>query len=73
MHGNVEMDEAFFGDKGKGGEYNENYKAVMEAKAKVIAAIERHGNSMIAKKVPNLTAKTIDRFLKDYVQERVQD
>ncbi|OGH59382.1 MAG: hypothetical protein A2725_00965 [Candidatus Magasanikbacteria bacterium RIFCSPHIGHO2_01_FULL_33_34] len=67
LRGNVEMDEAFFGGKGNGGKYNKNYSDVMASKAKVIAAIEREGD-MRAKKVPNLTAKTIDGFLKDNVQ-----
>ncbi len=71
LSGNVEMDEGFVGGKGDGGKYNENYKAVMADKSKVIAAIERDGK-MKAKKVADLSAMSIWQFLEDYVQKDTQ-
>jgi len=67
LNGIVEMDEGFFGGKGKGGTYNKNQKQVMEQKAKVIAAVER-GGDMRAKKVKDITAQTIGMFLDDNVR-----
>lgn len=67
LKGDVEMDEAYFGGKGDGGEYNVNLKEVMESKAKVIAAVERNGE-IRAKKVPNVAASTIGAFLCEHVE-----
>lgn len=69
LNGIVEMDEAFFGGRGDGDEYNKNYKQVMAEKAKVIGAVER-GGEMRVKKVHNLSADTIGGFLADNVQEQ---
>ncbi len=71
LDGDVEMDEGFLGGKGDGGKYNENYKAVMANKAKVIAAVQR-GGKMKAEKVPDLSAMSIWQFLEDHVAKTSQ-
>ena len=67
LKGDVEMDEAYFGGKGYGGPYNVNAKEVLEKKGKVIAAIQRDGD-MKAKKVLDVTSKTIGSFLADNIE-----
>lgn len=69
LHGKVEIDEAHFGGKGDGGKYNENYKAVMAKKIKVIGAVER-GGQFRAKHVPDIQAKTISEFLTTNVEKK---
>jgi len=66
LRGDVEMDEAYFGGKGDGGEYNKNYSKVMYDKSKVIAAVERRGQ-MRAKRVSNVSAGTIREFIDENI------
>lgn len=66
LRGDVEMDEAYFGGKGDGGTYNKNYKEVMNAKIKVIAAAER-GGDIRARRVPNITAGMIQDFIEENI------
>lgn len=67
LGGKVEIDEGYFGGRGGGGRYNENYKEVMRKKIAVIAAIER-GGEIRAESVPNLKAKTIGEFLDQHIE-----
>src|SRR3989344_9819 len=55
LKGTVEVDDASFGGRGHGGRYNENQRAVMANKIKVVAAQER-GGEMRAQKLPDLSA-----------------
>jgi transposase len=68
LGGSVEVDEAYFGGRGHGGEYNKNQREVMSRKTNVIGAVER-GGIMRAKVVPDIKAPTIGQFLKDNVSE----
>lgn len=67
LGGKVEIDEAYFGGRGFGGRYNENYGQVMRSKIGVIAAIER-GGELRAKPVPDMKAKTIGEFLDQHIE-----
>ncbi len=62
LQGDVEMDEAYFGGKGKAGKNNKDLGKVMCKKSTVIAAIER-GGDIKAEVTPNATATTIGQFL----------
>ncbi|NCO05367.1 MAG: IS1595 family transposase [Candidatus Magasanikbacteria bacterium] len=66
LRGDVEMDEAYFGGRGYGGEDNKNASSVMANKSKVIGAVERNG-VMRAKKVPNVRAITIEEFIDENI------
>lgn len=68
LKNDVEIDEGFFGGKGDGGANNSKLSQAMGKKAKVIAAIER-GGKMKAKRVPDVSAKTIGKFLDENVQK----
>lgn len=67
LRGDVEMDSAYFGGKGDGGEYNVKQKAVMRSKAVVMAAVER-GGSVRTQVVANGSAKVHGDFLKKNVE-----
>lgn len=66
LHGDVEMDETFFGGRGKAGKNNKNQHDVMAAKSVIIGANER-GKEMRAEVSSDAQAWTIGKFLKKNV------
>lgn len=66
LKGDVEVDEAYFGGKGDGGKYNENYREVMKQKSIVHGAVER-GGEMHAEVTKNSSAQTASSFLLRHV------
>ena len=66
LRGDVEMDEAYFGGRGEGGEYNKNFSEVMANKVKVIGAVERGGEAK-AQRVPNINSDTVQDFVEDNI------
>ncbi len=69
LSGDVEMDEAYFGGKGKAGKDNKDLSKVMAKKAVVISAVER-GGRMKAEVTPNAQANTIGGFLEKHIEPK---
>ncbi len=62
LTGDVEMDTGYFGGRFKSGKNNARQKEAMDAKAVVMAAVER-GGQMRALVVPDATAETHKNFI----------
>ena len=67
LHGDVEMDSAYFGGRRYGGKNNENLSEAVAAKSVVIAAVQRKGN-IKAVVVPNNGAQSHKEFLTENVE-----
>lgn len=67
LKGTVEMDSAYVGGKGDGGEYNKNQREVMQRKAVVMGAAERQGE-IRAEVVPDNSAPVHGRFLEKHIE-----
>src|SRR3989338_5192131 len=67
LKGKVEMDETWYGGRGKAGKDNEKLSEVMKKKAVIMGAIER-GGSMKAQITPNARARSVGKFLIENVQ-----
>lgn len=67
LRGDVESDQAYFGGVYKAGANNKNLKASFAAKSAVMGAVER-GGKMRVKVIPDMTAETINKFLKENVE-----
>lgn len=62
LDGDVEIDSAYFGGRGRSGKNNQNHSAVMSEKSVVIGAVKRGGN-MKAIVTPDNSSRSHDAFL----------
>ncbi len=62
LDGDVEMDSAYFGGRGRSGRNNENHSVVMSEKSVVIGAIKRGGNAKVMV-TPDMGAEAHGAFL----------
>lgn len=68
LKGTIEADESYHGGKGDGGIYNKNQSKVMQQKTKVVAAIERGGDTK-AQVIPRASRSILQQFIRRNVQE----
>jgi hypothetical protein len=69
LKGVVETDAGYFGGVKNAGRNNENLSESMRAKAVVLIAVERNGN-IKAKISENATADSLEKFVRDSVEEK---